>query len=333
MQRGIWLYIGGRFIRSILVLWIIVTILFLLFRLAPGNPLTAYIDTTFTAEQEEQLLARFGLDRPLHEQYFIYLGNLLRGDFGDSFHRGGPVLEQLIEVLPNTLYLTVTALILAYLYGTIAGIFMAARRGSKVEKGGIVFTLMTRAAPEFWVGMILLAIFAFELRWLPSSGTAPAGTIFDNEIEKLLSPQFWRHMILPTLTLALYLHGLPLLLMRSNMLEVMDQDFITMGRLAGFSERRLMIRKAARNALLPVLTAFTLGIGYSIAGNVLIENVFAWPGLGRTLVRAVNTADYPLAQGAFFIIAAITVLLNFIADVMYGFLDPRIGSSDQARAS
>jgi peptide/nickel transport system permease protein len=333
MRRGIWSYIGRRLLRSVLVLWVIVTVLFLLFRLAPGNPMTAYIDTTFTGEQQTALLTRFGLDRPLHEQYVIYLANLLRGDLGDSFHRGGSVLEQIGEVLPNTLILTITALLLAYLYGVLGGIFMAARRGKGVEKVGIFFTLMTRAAPEFWVGMLLLTIFAFRLRALPSSGTAPAGTIFDTEIEKLLSPVFWRHMILPTLTLALYLHGLPLLLMRSNMLEVMDQDFITMGRLAGYSERRLMIRHAARNALLPVLTAFTLGIGYSIAGNVLIENVFAWPGIGRMLVRAVSTSDYPLAQGAFFMIAAITVLLNFLADVLYGLLDPRVGASDQARAS
>ena len=333
MQRGIWMYIGGRMIRSVLVLWIIVTILFLLFRLAPGNPLTAYIDTTFTAEQQESLEQRFGLNRPLHEQYIVYLGNLLRGDLGDSFHRGGAVTEQIMEVLPNTLYLTISALILAYGYGVIGGIFMAARRGTRTEKVGVIFTLMTRAAPEFWVGMLLLTIFAFNLRWLPSSGTAPAGTIFHSEIEKLLSPVFWRHMLLPTITLALYLHGLPLLLMRSNMLEIMDQDFITMARLAGYTERRIMIRHAARNALLPVMTAFTLGIGYSIAGNVLIENVFAWPGVGRTLVRAVNTADYPLAQGAFFIIAAITVFLNFIADVLYGVMDPRIGASDKARVS
>src|SRR3990172_3334566 len=140
-------------------------------------------------------------------------------------------------------------------------------------------------------------------------------------------------MMLPTFTLALYLHGLPLLLMRSNLLEVMDQDFITMGRLAGYSERRLMIRHAARNAMLPVMTALALGIGYSIGGNVVIENVFGWPGLGRLLVRAVISSDYPVAQGAFFVIAVIVVFLNFLADVMYSLMDPRVGASDQAKAS
>lgn len=333
MRRGFIAYIGGRLLQSLLVLWVIVTVLFLLFRLAPGNPLAAYIDTTFGEEQQVALMARFGLDKPLHEQYFIYLGNLIRGDLGDSFRYSGTVLEQVLEVLPNTLYLTFTSLIAAYIAGIIGGIFMAAWRGTRREKVGIVFTLMTRAAPEFWIGMILLAVFAFNLRWLPSSGTAPAGVIYANEFEKLTSPLFWRHMILPTFTLALYLHGLPLLLMRSNMLEVMDQDFITMGRLAGYSERRLMIRHAARNALLPVMTALTLGVGYSIGGNVVIENVFGWPGLGRLLVRSVTTSDYPLAQGAFFIIAVIIVLLNFVADILYGLLDPRVGSSDQAKAS
>lgn len=333
MRRGVLGYIGRRLLQSLLVLWVIVTILFLLFRLAPGNPMTAYIDTTFTAEQQTALMSRFGLDRPLFEQYLIYLGNLLRGDLGDSFHSGGTVTNQILTALPNTLYLTFTSLIIAYLVGVAGGIFMASRRGTRVEKAGLVFTLMSRAAPEFWIGMIFLAVFAFNLRWLPSSGTAPAGTIYENEIEKLLSPVFWRHMILPTFTLALYLHGLPLLLMRSNLLEVMDQDFITMGRLAGYSERRLMIRHAARSAMLPVLTALALGIGYSIGGNVVIENVFGWPGLGRLLVRAVISSDYPVAQGAFFVIAVIVVLLNFVADVIYSLLDPRVGASDQAKAS
>lgn len=333
MRRGVIIYIGGRLLQSLLVLWVIVTILFLLFRLAPGNPLTAYIDTTFTAEQEEDLMRRFGLDKPLFEQYLVYLGNLVQGDLGDSFRYRGTVMSQILKALPNTLYLTLSSLILAYIVGVGGGIFMAARRGTRPERFGIVFTLMTRAAPEFWIGMLLLAYFAFDLRWFPSSGTAPAGKIYANEIDKLLSPIFWKHLTLPMLTMALYLHGLPLLLMRSNMLEIMSQDFITMGRLVGYSERRLMIQHAARNALLPVMTALTLGIGYSIGGNVVIENVFAWPGIGRLLVRAVTTSDYPLAQGAFFIIAVIIVFLNFVADILYSLLDPRVGSSDQAKAS
>ncbi len=336
MSRGIASYIVGRFLQSMMVLWVIVTLLFLLFRLAPSNPMASYIDTEFTKEQEQALLARFGLDRPLHEQYVIYLINLLKLDLGDTFHYAGTsVIDILRADLPNTLYLTLCSLLLAYSVGVLGGIAMAALRGSRIERVGTTFTLMTRAAPQFWVGMLLLTFFAFQWKLLPSSGIGPAVVRYrwETEWDKLLSPVFWRHMILPTFTLAVYLHGLPLLLMRSNMLEILDQDFIVMGRLAGYSERRLMIQYAARNAVLPVLTALTLGIGYSIGGNVVIETVFAWPGLGRTLVRAVQSADYPLAQGAFFLIALIIVTMNFIADILYSLLDPRVGASAQAQAS
>ncbi|MBS1254034.1 MAG: Glutathione transport system permease protein GsiC [Anaerolineales bacterium] len=332
MRRGVLLYLGSRLLQSVLVLWVVVTILFLLFRLAPGNPLVAYIDPTFTEEQQQTLMRQFGLDQPLHIQYVVYLRNLLRGEMGDSFFQRAPVGELVMQVLPNTLYLTLTSLLVAYVIGVIGGVVLAWQRGTRWEQAGVTFTLMTRAAPQFWVGMIFLMYFAFRLQWLPSSGATSAGVIFDSEWAKLTSLDFWKHMVLPATTLALYLHGLPLLLMRSNMLEVMEDDFITMGRLIGYSEWRLMIRHAARNALLPVVTAMALGIGYSIGGNVVIETVFGWPGLGRQLVRAVSASDYPLAQGAFFLIALVMVLMNFVADLLYGFLDPRVGSSERAGA-
>jgi peptide/nickel transport system permease protein len=332
MNRGILTYLGGRLFQSLLVLWVVVTLLFLLFRLAPGNPLVAYIDTTFTEEQQEALMSKFGLDKPLSVQYLVYLGNIVQGEFGDSFRQRQPVQEVLWAVFPNTVYLTLTSLIIAYFIGVIGGIILAWRRGSRFEQSGVTFTLMTRAAPDFWVGMILLAVFAFNLQWFPSSGAASPGVVYESEWDKLTSLDFWWHMVLPATTLAIYLHGLPLLLMRSNMLEVLQGDFITMGRLMGYSEWRLMVRHAARNALLPVVTAMALGIGYSIGGNVVIENVFGWPGLGRTLVRAVSTADYPLAQGAFLLLAIVMVAMNFVADIMYGILDPRVGSSERAKA-
>ena len=332
MGRRFIVYLGVRLLQSLLVLWVIVTILFLLFRLAPGNPLVAYIDPTFTEQQQEELLRRFGLDQPLPVQYIVYLGNLLRGDFGDSFFQRAPVGQIVMDVLPNTLYLTLSALIVAYVIGVVVGIILAWKRGTGAEQAGVTFTLMTRSAPEFWVGMILLTVFAFRLQWLPSSGASGAGVIYTSELDKLTSLDFWKHMVLPATTLAIYLHGLPLLLMRSNMLEIMQDDFVTMGRFIGYSEWRLMVRHVARNALLPVVTAMTLGIGYSIGGNVVIENVFGWPGLGRTLVRAVSANDFPLAQGAFFLIAVMMVLMNFLADMLYGLLDPRVGSTERSRA-
>lgn len=331
MRRGVLVYLATRFLQSILVLWVVVTLLFLLFRLAPGNPLVAYIDPTFTEAQQAELMHRFGLDQPLSVQYVVYLGNLLRGDFGDSFFQRAPVVDIVMEVLPNTLYLTLTSLVIAYILGLVGGIVMAWKRGTRMEQTGVVFTLMTRAAPEFWVGMILLTLFAFRLQWLPSSGASSPGVLFESELDKLTSLDFWKHMVLPATTLALYLHGLPLLLMRSNMLEIMQDDFVTMGRMIGYSEWRLMVRRVARNALLPVVTAMALGIGYSVGGNVVIENVFGWPGLGRTLVRAVSNNDFPLAQGAFFLIAVVMVAMNFVADLLYGMLDPRVGSTERAQ--
>lgn len=332
MRKGILAYFVGRILQSLLVLWVVATLLFLLFRLAPGNPLVAYIDSTFTAEQQEALARQFGLDQSLPQQYVIYLGNLVQGEFGRSFFFKKPVAEVIGEVLPNTLYLTFGALFVAYIIGVLGGIILAWQRGTALEQVGVTFTLMTRAAPEFWVGMILLALFAFRLQWLPSSGATSPGTVYDSEWAKLLSLDFWEHMILPVATMAIYLHGLPLLLMRSNMLEVMQDDFVTMGRLMGYSEWRLMVRHAARNALLPVVTALALGVGYSIGGNVVIENVFGWPGVGRLLVRSVAASDYPMAQGAFFFIAVIMVLMNLVADLLYGLLDPRVGASAQANA-
>ena len=330
-MRGTLLYLASRLLQSIVVLWVIVTLLFLLFRLMPGSPLVAYIDPTFTREQQQELLRQFGLDEPLPVQYLIYLGNLLQGEFGDSFFHRDSVGSLLLEVLPNTLYLTLTALAVAYVAGVLGGVVLAWRRGTRLEKTGVVLTLMTRAAPDFWVGMILLVVFAGTLQWLPSSGATDAGTVYASELDKLTSVSFWQHLILPATTLAIYLHGLPLLLMRSNMLEVMQDDFVTMNRLIGHSEARIM-RRVARNALLPVVTALALAVGYSIEGNVVIENVFGWPGLGRMLVTAVAANDYPLAQGAFVLIAVVMVTMNFVADVLYGVLDPRVATSGRRQA-
>jgi peptide/nickel transport system permease protein len=326
--RGLSGYLGKRLLQSLLVLWVVVTLLFLMFRLLPGNPLVAYISPTFTEQQQEAMLDRFGLADPLPVQYAVYLGNLLEGDLGQSFFHQDSVVALVMDVLPNTLYLTLMSLAIAYAVGMVGGLLLAARRGSSFEKVGVTFTLMTRAAPEFWVGMLLLVVFAFGLQWFPSSGAASPGVTYASEVDKLTSLDFWRHLALPAVTLALYLHGLPLLLMRSSMLEVMQDDFVTMGRLIGYSEKRILVRHAARNALLPVATAMALGLGYSLGGNVVVEYVFGWPGLGRMLVTAVSDKDYPLAQGAFLLIAIVMIGMNFLADVLYGVLDPRVGSSE-----
>ena len=316
--------LGSRLAQMVFVLWAVATILVFIFRLMPGNPLVAYIDPSFTVEQQQQLMQRFGLDRPLHEQYVIYLANLLRGDLGDSFFHRAPVTTLIWEVFPNTIALTFVSLLIAYVVGTLAGVLFAWLRGTWFEGVSIPLVLATRAAPEFWLGMILLAIFSFALGWFPAGGAVSAGADYPSHFARFFSLDFLRHLILPALTLAIYLHGLPLLLMRSNMLEVMQEDFVTMAKMKGLSNWTIMVRHAARNALLPVVTAFAVGIGYSVGGNVVVETVFSWPGLGRMLVRAVAASDYPLAQGAFLVIAAVIIVMNFVADMLYSTLDPRV---------
>lgn len=323
-----WKYIIRRFWQMLITLWAIATILFFIFRLMPGNPLTAYIDPNFTKEQQQILLEQFGLDKPLFYQYIVFLLNLVRGNLGTSFVYREDVLSVVGKVLPNTLYLMLFSLIIAYVIGVLGGILLAWLRGKKGETLGIILTLFTRSAPQFWVGMLLLAVFSFRLNMFPSGGTGPAGVRYASEWAKLVSPDFWRHLFLPALTLSIYLLGLPLLLMRTNMLETMEESYVTIARMRGLSEWRVMLKYAARNAILPIVTAMAVGLGYAIGGNVVIENVFSWPGLGRLLVDAVTMSDYPLAQGAFLLAAAIMVFMNFVADLLYCLLDPRISLKD-----
>lgn len=327
MLRARAVYLGSRFLQMIIVLWAIATLLFLIFRFMPGSPLTAYISPTFTEEQEAAVREQFGLDDPMIVQYGYYLKNLVQGDLGMSFFQKQPVLDVLLDAAPNTIILTSVALFFAYVWGILFGSLFAWSRGSRFENTGILFTLMTRAAPEFFVGMLLLSFFSFNLGWFPTSGISEPGVIFDSIWAQMASGDFWLHMVLPAATMAIYLQGLPTLLMRSNMLEVLDEDYVVMARMKGFSEWRIMMVHAARNAMLPIVTAMTLGVGYAVGGNVVVETVFSWPGIGRLLVSAVQSHDYPLAQGAFLLIAVVIVVMNFIADVFYSLLDPRVSTT------
>ncbi|MDA9930645.1 ABC transporter permease [Alphaproteobacteria bacterium] len=317
-------YFLKRFAHMIFVLWAVATILFVMFRTMPGTPLAAFIDNTTTAEQQDALIRQFGLDKSFGEQYWLFLSNLMQGDLGQSFFFKKPVVEVVMEVFPNSVILTLTSLTVAYLFGIVAGAYLSWRRGSWVEGLGIPAVLMTRAAPEFWLGMVLLAFFSFHLGWLPSGGANSSGSDWSSGWERVTSLDYLSHLALPAITLAIYLQGLPLLLMRSNMLNVLQEEFITMARMKGLSTWTIVMRHAARNALLPVATAFALGIGGAVGGNVVVETVFSWPGIGRLLVNAVASSDYPLAQGAFLMITAVLVVMNFIADVSYHLLDPRV---------
>ena len=203
------------------VLGAVATIILSMFRLMPGSPLTAFIGTTFTEEQHDLLVKKFGLDKSLFEQYLLFISNTLQGNLGLSFTYNKPVMGMILEVLPNSIILTMFSLMIAYIFGIIVGAYLAWKRATWVEGIGIPVVLITRSAPEFWLGMIALALFSFQLDIFPAGGTSAPGDIYYNTLDKLLDPQFYHHLILPSLVLALYLQGLPLLLMRSNMLQEM----------------------------------------------------------------------------------------------------------------
>ncbi len=317
-------YFGRRMAYMVLCLFVVATMVFFMFRLIPGNPIGALMDPSLDAEAVKMLEQRFGLNEPLPTQYFLYLRNLVQGDFGTSFFYRKPAIEVLTDKVFNTIVLAVVALVLAYGTGILAGVWMAWRRGSKGESLLILLSLFFRSAPVFWVGMLLIMLFSYKLGWFPNGGIRAPGYDASSLWMKYLSLDFLHHLALPALVYALYYISTPMLLMRNTITEVLGEDFIEMARAKGVSETGIMYRHAARNALLPVVTSFTISVGLAVGGQVLVEYVFGWPGLGREIVLAAQRYDYPVAQASFIMLAATVMVMNLFADILYGILDPRI---------
>lgn len=317
-------FVTRRIIQIVALYFAIATMLFFLFRAAPGDPLAAYIGTGFTQEQAAQIRARFGLDQPVYVQYWKFMTNLVTFNFGLSYITGEPVWGIIKDRIWNTLVLMGTSVILAYLIGVPFGAYLAWNRGTKKERFGVVFALISRSAPVFWTGLLGIWLFSFRLGWLPAGSMSAPGVSYSSKLAQFTSPDFLRHLILPALVQAFYFYSLPALLMRNSMLEVMNEDFVDFAELKGISDFAVMIKHAARNALLPIVTAFAVAAGFAVGGSVVLETVFAWPGLGREMVRAVIANDYPVAQATFLILAGLVLVANFLADLAYGYLDPRI---------
>jgi peptide/nickel transport system permease protein len=278
----------------------------------------------FNEAQIEEMKRTFGLAAPLHIQYLRYLENIFTLNLGISFFYGTDVRPIILNRLFNSLLLTIPALLIAYLIATVSGVYMAMKRGDTVETGGLVTAIIFRSAPRFWVGLVFLFVFSFWLGVLPYGGILSPGTEITSKLALLLNPDLYAHLILPIFSMMLYLIGLPLLLMRTSMLEIINDDFIDICRAKGLSEPEVMYKHAARNAVLPVITAFAVAIGFSFGGNVLVETVFSYPGIGRLMVKSVFRGDYPMAQAAFLLMAAMVLIMNFVADLAYGVLDPRV---------
>jgi peptide/nickel transport system permease protein len=323
-MNGFRAYLVRRVIHSIITVWIIATLIFLLFRAIPGDPASLLVDPTFPEEVRREILRRFGLDKPVWQQYFIYIGNLLKGDLGISFFSRRPVLSELGDHALNTVVLSLAAFFIAYPLGILNGAFLATKRGKWTDSLGITVTLFFRSAPIFWTGMLAITLFSFELGWFPHSGMRSVGYETSNVFGTFLSVDFLRHLVLPAVVSGLYFAALPLLLTRNTMLEVLDEDFIDLARAKGLSEWTVVYRHAVRNAILPVVTAAAVYIGLALGGIAVIEVVFSWPGLGREIIQAVSRRDFPVAQGAFLVLAIMVTIMNFIADLTYAYLDPRI---------
>lgn len=324
---GISKYVLRRLIEAVITLFIIASLVFVLFRVVPGDPTAAMVDPTFPIEVKEQIRREHGLDKPVGEQYLRYLANLIRGNLGQSFFYAKPVTEVIGDKIWNTLILSFASFVVAYAIGLYLGATTAWKRDSLYERIMVTVQLVFRSAPLFWTGMMFLMVFSFRFGWLPHSGMREPGYPETTLLGKYLSADFLRHLVLPTLTSAAYYAAMPSMLLRNTMLEVMGEDFIEMARAKGLSERRVMYAHAVRNALLPVVTAAAVYIGLAAGGSTVIEYLFSWPGLGREIVLAVQRRDYPVAQGAFLLMGSMVVVMNWLADIIYGYLDPRVSTT------
>lgn len=313
-----------RAVLTIISLWAVITILFLLFRFLPGDPSDRLVDPRFTDEQRQALLAQYGLDEPLHIQYISYMSNFVQGDLGQSFEHGTAVLPFILDRTVNTLVLTLPAIFAAFLIGPLLGAIFAWYRNSRVDSIGTATILLLYAAPIFWTGMIAIMIFAFQWDLLPSGGMRGPGFIEESIFDRVFSLETLRHAILPIVIFFLWRLSRPTLITRNNMIDVLDSNFIELKRAGGIPQRKLIFRHGLRNSLLPVVHFGALAIGFAFGGSVILETVFSWPGLGRAMWRAVLAHDYPVVQGAFFLMSAMIIIFNLFADIVSVYIDPRV---------
>ncbi|MBN1180275.1 MAG: ABC transporter permease [Anaerolineae bacterium] len=316
-----------RVLSYVLILWIVLTINFLLPRLLPGDPLAALLDPTnsdyvFDAEVRAALEVYYGLDRPLPEQYGRYLLGAVTGDLGRSIRFNRPVGELIRTRLPWTLLLTGAALTLASLFSLLGGTEAAWRRGTWRDRALVVVAMVVGNAPVYFVGMLLLILFGAELGWLPLAGGRTPFAHYDTPLAA--AADIGQHLLLPALTLTLALLGSKFLLVRNNVVGVLGEDFMFILRAKGLPEGRLKWAHALRNALLPFVAHLAAHAGMAITGAVFIETLFNYPGMGRLIFEAVGARDYPVIQGAFLVVSTVVLTANLLADVLNARLDPRL---------
>jgi peptide/nickel transport system permease protein len=296
-----------RGFHSFIVLFGTLTLVFILVRLAPGDPVIRMAGSDASLEEMEKMRKALGLDKPIYVQYVIYLGNVAKGDLGTSLRYHRPALELVMERLPATAQLALTSMVVAVLISIPAGIIAAVKRGSVTDTLTVAFALLGQSVPSFWLGIVLIIIFAVWLRVLPTSGYGGG-----------------RNLVLPTITLAFYMMGLTTRLTRSSMLEVLGADYLRVARAKGLRERVVLIRHALPNTLIPVVTVIGLQTGTLLGGAVITETVFAWPGIGSLVVDSISNLDYSVVQAVVLLSGVVFVVINFLLDVVYVLIDPRI---------
>ncbi len=317
MSTKIWLYIGKRLLATIPVILGLTIIVFFIMALIPGDPATAILGAYATPENVAQLNRQLGLDQSLPRQYMTWLTNIFQGDFGRSYAQNRPVLDIVTERFSATLILAGTALIICSIMGLLAGIISASRQYGLADKLITVIVLIGISTPAFWLGLLLIIVFAVNLSWLPASGMYSIYGGGD-------LPDLLRHLILPAGTLAFIATGVIARLTRSSMLEVLRQDYIRTARAKGLRERRVIYRHAFKAALVSIVPVIGIQAGFVLGGAVYVETVFQWPGIGSMLVNAISTRDLLLVQGGVLIVAVAYVFFNLIADVVQFLLDPRV---------
>ena len=316
-------YLTKRLGVMLFTLWIVVTVTFFLFRAVPGDPSLVLIGPEIEASAADSIRASFGLDRSLGVQYWSYLTNAVQGDLGMSFRYRVPVSTVLSEKLANTAVLVLPAMLIAFALGALLGSYTAVRPHSRIDRLITQFFLSVKSAPSFWIATMALVTFSLWLGFTPSGGMTTPGAPRIEGLARFFTGDVLSHLVLPLVILAAIFTVEPLLTMRTSMTEILNDDFVEFGHAKGFSRSRITLH-AARNSLLPMVSLIPSIAGHLIAGSVIIEIVFSWPGMGREIVDAVNRFDYPMMQGTFMAIAALAILINAFADILYTYLDPRV---------
>jgi peptide/nickel transport system permease protein len=323
VSRGRARYLGTKLAQMLVTLLAVATFNFLLFHVLPGDPIRLQARAgNLQPADIARLKELYGLDQPLPVQYLVYLRDLATGNLGLSFTYHQPVADILAQRIANTMQLLTLATVLVLVIGVVAGVLAASRRGSRVDAGTVTTSLVFWSLPTFWTGLVLIFVFGVWLHWLPISGASTPGAHFKSPWDGFLDTI--RHLILPTITLILVDVGQFVLITRSSLIDVMTEDFMLTAKAKGLSGRTILWKHAVRNAMLPVITASALYVALVIGGAIQVETVFSWPGMGSLIYDAVLRRDYPLIEASFLIFAVTVIVVNFISDLLYMWVDPRV---------